>query len=61
MTVIDDEETAPTNPSGSKFRDFYNKIVAEAQIEGPEAVAHLGALHRHFRIGPKGTRDDQPR
>jgi len=39
----------PTNPSGSSLRDFMREIRAEAEAEGPEAVAHLEALHRYYR------------
>lgn len=46
-------KTMATNPSGSKFRDFYKGIVAEAEAEGPEGVARLEALHQHFRLGRK--------
>ena len=33
---------------GTKWRD-YKEIVAEAQAEGPEAVAHLKALSAYYR------------
>jgi DNA-binding XRE family transcriptional regulator len=42
-----------TNPSGSKFSDFYKQVAAEAEAEGPEGVARLEALHQHFRLGRK--------
>ncbi len=43
-------ETMATDPSGSKFRDFYEQVVAEAEAEGPEGVARLEALHHRFRL-----------
>src|SRR5262245_61326365 len=33
-----------------KFEDFMREVEAEAQAEGPEAVAELEALHAHFRL-----------
>ncbi len=46
-------KTMATNPTGSKFSDFYKEIVAEAEAEGPEGVARLEALHQHYRLGRK--------
>jgi hypothetical protein len=41
-----------TNPSGSKLRDFYAEIVAEAEAEGPKAIAELEAWRNYFRLEP---------
>jgi DNA-binding XRE family transcriptional regulator len=38
---------------GTKFSDFMREIEAEAEAEGPNAVAELEALRDHFRVGRK--------
>jgi len=32
------------------FEEFYAEVVAEAEAEGPEAVAHLHRLEDHYRL-----------
>ncbi len=32
------------------FEEFHAEVVAEAEAEGPEAVAHLHRLEDHFRL-----------
>ena len=36
--------------AGTSFDDFMRDIEAEAEVEGPEAVAHLHSLHHRFRL-----------
>ncbi len=36
--------------TGTSFDDFMRDVEAEAEAEGPEAVAHLQSLHHRFRL-----------
>ncbi len=49
IPYIDRVRVEGSHAVGTKWRDYYKEIVAEAQAEGPEAVAHLEALSAYYR------------